>query len=49
MTTNGPGPVPPGQVQAVPFRLKLDGGVPLLAQVPWKPNETIPPGLIAAS
>jgi hypothetical protein len=33
-------------VQAVPFRLKLAGDVSLLVQVPWKPNETFPPGPI---
>lgn len=44
--TSGPAAA---QVQRVPLRVKLDGAVPLLAQVPWKPNETMPPGLMAAS
>jgi uncharacterized protein (TIGR03086 family) len=49
-------PVPPGhaappgvdQVQAVPLTVKPDGAVSLLVQVPWRPNEVLPPGLIAA-
>jgi hypothetical protein len=41
---------PPGadQVQAVPLTVKPDGAVSLLVQVPWKPSEMLPPGLIAA-
>ena len=37
-----------GQVQAVPLTVKPDGAVSLLVQVPWRPNEVLPPGLIAA-
>lgn len=44
--TSGPAAA---QVQRVPLRVKLDGAVSLLAQVPWKPNKTMPPGLMAAS
>jgi len=36
-------------VQAAPLTVKLDGAVSLLVQVPWKPNEVLPPGLIVAS
>jgi hypothetical protein len=37
------------QPQAVPFGLKVVGAVSLLVQVPWKPIETLPPGLIVPS
>jgi len=33
----------------VPFRLKLVGAVSLLVQMPWKPMDTFPPGLIVPS
>jgi hypothetical protein len=41
---------PPGvdQVQTVPLTVKPDGAVSLLVQVPWRPKEVLPPGLIEA-
>jgi hypothetical protein len=35
-------------VQAVPLTLKLAGAASLAAQVPWKPNDWLPPGEMVA-
>jgi hypothetical protein len=32
----------------VPFTENADGAVSLLVQVPWKPNDVLPPGAIVA-